>query len=180
MQTWRNLVLLGSFLGVLGPSIALAQTSQPTSTPTNKTAAPLFPFGNINPQPQGDPLFPFANPTPPPTTPPVVTDNKERGSLLPGIFYGGAATFGIAGVAGMVTAISVKSKAKQASNLGPGEPIEGQASEVKRLLSTTKTVAILSDISFGISISCAVGGYFLSKRAKAKPETTAPVNITPY
>jgi hypothetical protein len=184
MLTWRTIILVGSFLGALVPSIALSQTSQPTSSPTTATAAntpntPLFPYGSINPQPQGNPLFPFANPTPTNLTPPVA-DNKKRSSLVPGILYGGAATFGVAGLVGAAAAVSFKTKAKQASNTGPGEsPSQEQATEVRQLISSTRTAAILSDISFGLSISCAVGGYFFAKRAKDKPEPT-PNKITPY
>lgn len=182
MLTWRNIVLLGSFLGVLAPSVVRAQAAQPTSAPTSKPAAatPLFPYGNINPQPQGDPMFPFANPTPANITPPV-TDTKERSSLLPGIFYGGAVTFGLAGLVGGAVAINFKSKAKQATTLGPGEiPDQEQASQAKQLISSTRTAALLSDLSFGLSITGALGGYFLSKRAKASAPEATPTKITPY
>jgi hypothetical protein len=180
MLTYQNLILLGAFLSGFVPSVAFAQTSQPTSSPTNKPNTPLFPFGNINPVPQGDPLFPFANPTPTNLTPAVSNTSDDRSSLAPGILYGGAAAFGVAGIIGAVVAVSFKTKAKQATNLEPGEaPNQAQADEANQLISATRTTAILSDVSFGLSISGVVGGYLLSKRAKAKPEA-APSKITPY
>ena len=181
MLTYRNLVLVGAFLGGSLPTLALAQTSQPTSSPANKPNTPLFPFGNINPVPQGDPLFPFANPTPANLTPAATTPTEDRASLAPGILYGGAATFGLAGIIGAVVAVSFKTKAKQATTLGPGEaPNQAQLDDAKQLISATRTTAILSDVSFGLAITGAVTGYLLSKRAKANTTEAAPAKITPY
>lgn len=103
---------------------------------------------------------------------PQVEPERERNGLNPVILYGGAGLFGVAGLVTMGLALSFKSQAKQAASLNATEtPSAEQAARVKDLLGTTRTTALLSDISLGLAVGFGGGGYLLSRKAKDNAAT---------
>lgn len=170
MKLVQHLVFVGSLLASAVASAQEKPASAPTSQPASQPANSPFPFGTVNTPENsmfkyGTVTTPNNNNNPALSTPETTVD-KDRSSLAPGLLLGGAGVFGIAGIVTMGLAISYKVQAKEAASLSAGEPASSaQATEVKQLLASTRTTALLSDISFGLAIGFGGGGYLLSRRS---------------
>jgi hypothetical protein len=175
MNPTKKIILVGALLATSLASAQEKPASAPTSQPNSASqpANGVFKYGTVN-TPENS-MFKYGTVVNTPnnnngTINPALTPEpeRERNGLNPVVLYGGAGVFGIAGLVTMGLALSFKSQAKQAATLNATEtPSAEQAARVKDLLGSTRTTALLSDISLGLAVGFAGGGYLLSRRAKA-------------